>query len=195
MAADENATPEDLVRQYSEREALKRAAFTAGLKAVFKARMVNGVVHSKREKAVAEVLRGMDRHLGPPPWDAVTFRERLKRVGLEDIREVGIKPEELEAYARIRSFIKDDPQDRREYLPSPSPPPPPPIDMNQRSKEARATLDRQVGNLLNATPKGDQDTLKEKLSHQDGIIRLCGEAGVTFAELWEDLTAPRTEVG
>jgi len=190
MAADKHATPDDLVRDYAEREALKRAAFTAGLQHIFKAQVVNGVVQSKREIAVTGVLRDMDRRLGSPPWDAVEFRQRLKLVSKDDLKDCGINPDDLEAYARVRMLIKDSEYDHQPYLPSPPPEPPTPSNTPQTRKAARDTLYRQVGYLIKSTSDDGLADLKNKLSEKGDINRLCGKADVTFNDLWDELTAP-----
>jgi len=190
MAADKHATPEDLVREYAEREARNRAAFTAGLQHIFKAQVVNGVVQSKREIAVNSVLMDMDRRLGSPPWDAMEFRKHLKLLSKDDLKDCGINSDDLEAYARVRMLVKDNEWDHQPYLPSPPPPPEPPTPPHEIQAAARAKLDRQVRNLIKSTSDDGLADLKNKLSKNSEINRLCGKADVTFNDLWDELMAP-----
>jgi hypothetical protein len=183
---DSGAEPDQLLEEFEKQQKREREIFMATLETYSVGRVVDQVHYMKRRRAITEIHRGLEAVMGPPPWSALGYRERIREYHKDTLKDVGISPEELEGYSRVRGFIEDDPTDTLEYLPRLPKKTQEKATPEKERKEAKEMLERQISNFVNRTPKSKLEELKEQLSDKEQIQSACEKAGVTFEDLWSE---------
>ena len=186
---NDGETHDKLIKDFEAGVMREREMFMVSLDTYAVGRVVDQVKYLKRRRGIAEIHRALEGVLGPPPWPALGFRERVNDHHRKTLSDIGVSHEELEGYSRVRGFIEDDPLDVLDYSAPMLPEATITVDPNVERKKARQKIERQVSNFITRTPIKERDELKAKLAGKAHIEKACEEAGTTLDELWDELTA------
>lgn len=181
--------PEDVKEalvKFDARQRHERDIFKATLETHYKNQIIGGIRYSKRQKAIREIHKALEAVLGPPPWDSITYRERIKDHHLETLVDVKLSSEELEGYSKIRGFITTNQLDTTEYLPT--------LNNNiddespvKVKKGARETLERQLRNIIKSTPKNEIDNVLKDILSNPSWNSMAIKADVDLKDLYSEL--------
>lgn len=188
---NDGETQDKLIKDFEAGIKREREMFMASLDTYAVGRVVDQVKYLKRRRGIAEIHRALEGVMGPPPWPALGFRERINDHHRKTLSDIGVSPEELEGYSRVRGFLEDGPLDVLEYSAPMLPEATIEMDPKIERKKAREKIERQVSNFIYRTPKKDHEQLKNKLAGKDHINEACEKAGLSFDDLWDELTAPK----
>jgi len=191
---DEGRAPERLMEEFEEGQQREREVFMSTLETYSVGRVVDQVKLLKRRRGITEVHRALEAVLGPPPWDALAYRERIKDYHLKTLHDIGVSQEELEGYSRVRGFLVDQQFDMGEYIPRLPEAKSSTANPEKERKVAYEKIKRNISNFVTKTPKKELGDMKRTLDGKDHIKRACEDAGTTLDELWDKLTINNKEV-
>ena len=185
MVSEPEDVKEALIK-FDNRQCLERKLFKATLENHYKNQIVGGIRFSKRQKAIREIHKALEAVLGPPPWDSITYRERINDHHIKTLADVKLSQEELEGYSKIRGFITTNQLDTTEYLPTSthnikdeSP--------TKAKKGARDTIERHLRNIIQSTPKDEIDNVLEDLLSNPSWNSMATKADVDLKDLYSEL--------
>jgi len=186
--------PEDIKEaliKFDDRQRHERELFKATLETHYKGQIIGGIRYSKRQKAIREIHTALESVLGPPPWDCISYRERINDNHLGTLVDVKISPEELEGYSKIRGFISANILDTTEYLPTFSES----VTEDSSSKvckKARESLERQIRGIIKSKPKDDLETVLDGLLSNPSWNEMANKADVDLKDLWTKIVTTNT---
>lgn len=191
---NDGETQDKLIKDFEAGVKRDREMFMASLDTYAVGRVVDQVKYLKRRRGIAEIHRALEGVMGPPPWTALGFRERVNDFHRKTLSDIGVSPDELEGYSRVRGFLEDSPMDVLEYSAPMLPETTKTVDSEVERKDALVKIERQVSNFIERTPKKEHEELRKTLAGKAHISKACEKAGLSFDDLWDELTAPNEKV-